>query len=78
MDPSIPILIAIGAQTVALLAAVITNNSRLTDLRTYMDQRFAHIDKRFDAQERLFMERILRLEQVMDARLSHLEQDRKR
>jgi hypothetical protein len=70
MDPSIPILIAIGAQTAALLAAVVTNNSRLTDLRN-------HIDKRFDAQDRYFEQRILRLEQVMDARLSHLEQDRK-
>jgi len=41
-------------------------NKRIDDLNTRMDQRF-------DAMEKLFTEKLLRVEQVMDARIKHLE-----
>lgn len=41
---------------------------RISDLRS-------HMDGRFDAQDRLFQERLRRVEEVMDARLSRIEQE---
>jgi len=32
----------------AVLLGILVNNSRLTDLRAYMDGRFSDIDRRFD------------------------------
>jgi hypothetical protein len=40
--------IAMSVPTLAVLIGILVNNSRLSDLRAYMDQRFSHIDKQFD------------------------------
>jgi hypothetical protein len=60
-------------------------NSRLTDatshLRSHMDARFTDVDHRFDGVDRRFDEmrdlwrsELYRVEQVIDARLKHLEE----
>ena len=76
-------LLAVSIPTLAVLIGILVNNSRLSDLRAYMDARFRDVDRRFDAVDRrfsemetLFTEKLLRVEQVMDARLKHLEENR--
>ena len=79
--------VSAGLPTLTVLVSVLINNQRLTDLgqrirefERRMDQRFADVDKR--TEQRLFHVRDLlrseffRLEQVMDARLKHLEESR--
>jgi hypothetical protein len=51
----------------AVLAGILINNSRLTDLRS-------HVDNRFDEMRDLWRSGLYRLEQVLDARLKHLEE----
>ena len=65
----------------AVLVGILVNNSRLTDLRSYMDARFNEVDTRFDAVNRRFDEmkdmwrsELHRVEEVLDARLKHLEE----
>ena len=66
-------ILTVTIPSLTVLVGILLNNSRLTDLRSYMDQRFHTMDIRFDAMEKLFTEKLLRVEQVMDARIKHLE-----
>jgi len=66
--------ISVGVPSLTVLAGILINNSRLSDLRSSMDHRFDDlirlIDARFDGQD----QKLYRVEQVIDARLKHLEQ----
>lgn len=64
----------------AVLMGILINNSRLSDLRSHMDARFSDVDRRFDGVDRRFDEmkemwhtELHRVEEVLDARLKHLE-----
>jgi hypothetical protein len=46
MDPT-QFAIAMSVPTLAVLIGILVNNSRLSDLRAYMDQRFSRIDQQF-------------------------------
>ena len=58
----------------AVLVGILINNSRLTDLRGHMDTRFNDVDRRFDEMRDLWRSELYRVEQVIDARLKHLEE----
>jgi hypothetical protein len=90
MSPLAQIVIAAvsaGLPTLTVLVSLLINNQRLTDFgqrigefEKRMDQRFADMDKRteqrlFDVRDLLRSE-FFRVEQVMDARLKHLEESR--
>jgi hypothetical protein len=62
--------------TLAVLIGILVNNSRLGDTNKRIDDLRSHIDIRFGAMEALFTEKLIRVEQVMDARLRHLEDNR--
>ena len=59
--------IATAVSTIGILVGVysIVNRSE--------DRINRRTDQRFDAMEKLFSEKLLRVEQVMDARIKHLE-----
>jgi len=64
----------------AVLVGILINNSRLNDtnlsireLRAHMDARFNDVDRRFDEMRDLWRSELYRVEQVIDARLKHLE-----
>jgi hypothetical protein len=57
----------------AVLVGILINNSRLTDLCVHMDGRFDVVDQRFDAMRDLWRAELHRVEEVIDARLKHLE-----
>ncbi len=66
-DASIQTALSIGVPTLAVLTGILINNSRLNDLR-------AHIDTRFDDMRDMWRGELRRVEEVIDARLKHLEE----
>jgi hypothetical protein len=70
-----------------VLIGILLNNARLSDVnsrlgefRSHMDARFNDVDRRFDSVDRRFEEmkemwrtEMHRVEEVLDARLKHLE-----
>jgi hypothetical protein len=73
--------ISVGMPSLLVLVGILVNNSRLSDLRHLMDKRFDNVDKRFDDITRFIEarfqtqdEKLYRVEQVMDARLRHIEE----
>jgi hypothetical protein len=64
-----------------VLVGILVNNSRLSDLRLSIDKRFDDVGRRFDDMTRFLDarfqvqdEKLYRVEQVIDARLKHLEE----
>ncbi|MGH9647688.1 MAG: hypothetical protein ACRD4E_12835 [Bryobacteraceae bacterium] len=53
--------------TVAVLIGILVNNARLSDLRS-------HLDVRFEEMKDLWRSELHRVEEVLDARLKHLEE----
>lgn len=51
----------------AVLVGILINNARLSDLR-------AHVDTRFDEMRDLWRAELHRVEEVLDARLKHIEE----
>ena len=73
------------ANMFAVLAGILINssrlselksdmNSRLAELRTHMDVRFNAVDQRFDDMRDMWRSELHRVEEVLDARLKHLEE----
>jgi hypothetical protein len=64
--------------TLAVLIGILINNSRLGDLRAHMDTRFAgmqdEMNRRFDDMKDTWRSELHRVEEVLDARLKHLEE----
>jgi hypothetical protein len=58
----------------AVLMGILINNSRLSDLRAHMDARFNQVDRRFDDMRDMWRSELHRVEEVLDARLKHLEE----
>ena len=69
-------ILTVSVPTLAVLIGILVNNARLSDLNKRIDELRADMDRRFDAMEKLFTEKLLRVEQVMDARIKHLEENR--
>ncbi len=66
---------------ITVLIGILINNARLGDLRHYIDQRFNqvdqrfdHVDRRFDDMKDMWRSELHRVEEVLDARLKHLEE----
>ena len=73
---------------ITVLIGILINNARLGDLRHYMEARFNQVDERFEQVDRrldrmdvrfeelkeLWRSELHRVEEVLDARLKHLEE----
>ena len=75
------IALTTGPTVLAVLLGILVNNARLSDLRAHLDSRFSDIDRRFNEVDRRFDEmkdmwhaELHRVEEVLDARLKHLEE----
>ncbi len=49
-------------------------NARMGDLRHHMDARFNEVDHRFEDLKAMWRSELHRVEEVLDARLKHLEE----
>ena len=63
-----------------VLLGILINNARLSDLnarlgelRAHMDDRFSQIDVRLGEMKELWRSELRRVEEVIDARLKHIE-----
>ena len=65
-DQTVQVALSVGVPTVAVLVGILINNSRLSDLR-------AHMDARFDDAKDTWRSELRRVEEVIDARLRHIE-----
>jgi len=68
------IALAAAPTMLAVLVGILINNSRLSDLRGHMDSRFNDVDRRFDEMRDLWRAELHRVEEVLDARLKHIEE----
>jgi hypothetical protein len=48
-------------------------NARIGELRQHMDSRFDQVDARFDETKELWRSELHRVEEILDARLKHIE-----
>ncbi|MGB6943958.1 MAG: hypothetical protein WBE37_16280 [Bryobacteraceae bacterium] len=81
-DTQILTILLVAVPTMlAVLVGILINNARLSDtnarvgeLRGHIDARFNDVDRRFDEMRDLWRSELYRVEQVIDARLKHLEE----
>ncbi len=77
-DAALQTAMSISIPTFAVLVGILINNSRLSDLRAHMDARFSDSehrwDMRFEDLKETWRSELRRVEDVLDARLKHLEE----
>jgi hypothetical protein len=76
-------ILTVGLPTLAVLIGILVNNSRfndfnsrLSELRSDMNRRFDDTNHRIADTRDLLRSEFLRVEQVLDARVKHLEENR--
>jgi hypothetical protein len=81
MDASVQLALTISVPTFTVLVGILINNSRLSDmnsrlsdLRVDINTRFDHVERRFDDMKDMWRSELHRVEEVLDARLKHLEE----
>ncbi|HTS77962.1 MAG TPA: hypothetical protein VMG40_17245 [Bryobacteraceae bacterium] len=74
-------LLSVVVPTVTVLIGILVNNSRMSDMNHRMNdvnnrlaELRAHMDQRFDDMKETWRSELYRVEQVLDARLKHLEE----
>ena len=73
IDQTTQAILTVGMPTLAVMVGILVNNSRLSDLRAYIDSRFSAMEKVIDARFEAAHQELLRVEGVLDARLRHME-----
>jgi hypothetical protein len=79
------IALASAPTMITVLIGILINNARLGDLRHYMEARFNDVDRRFEDSDRrmdrrfedmkdMWRSELHRVEEVLDARLKHLQE----
>ena len=74
MDFSTQLALSMGVPTLAVLVGILINNYRMGDMNSRMDDLRAHMDARFDDMKDMWRSELHRVEEVLDARLRHLEE----
>ena len=68
------IALAAVPNMLAVLAGILINNARLNDTNTHIAELRMHMDTRFDDMRDTWRAELHRVEEVLDARLRHLEE----
>lgn len=79
MDPELKqwllALVPALVPTLAVFFAMLQNSRSVDSLRREIEARFDGVDRRFDDMRDLWRAELHRVEEVLDARLKHLEHD---
>ncbi len=59
---------------ITVLIGILINNSRLNDMNARIGELRSHMDQRFDDMRDTWRSELHRVEEVLDARLKHLEE----
>ena len=70
----LPIALASFPTMLTVLVGILINNSRLTDMNTRISELRSHMDARFDDMRVTWQAEWRRVEEVLEARLKHLEE----
>jgi len=70
MTPELQTILTVTVPTLAVLIGILVNNSRLNDLNA----RFTDLNHRIDDLREMWRSELRRVEEVIDARLTHLEE----
>ena len=73
-NPFLSIALASLPTMLTVLVGILINNSRLTDMNTRITELRSHMDARFDDMRVTWQAELRRVEEVLDARLKHLEE----
>lgn len=73
-DQLVTALATAAFPTFAVLIGILVNTQRLSDLNRAVDIRFADTNRHIDDVKDLLRGEMFRMEQVLDARLKHLEE----
>jgi hypothetical protein len=73
-DQVVAALASAAIPTFAVLVGILINNQRLNDVSRSVDQRFIDTNRHIDDVKEVLRADMFRIEQVMDARLKHLEE----
>ena len=80
-NEDVRLLIAVALPCLTVLIGIVTNyarisdlNNRIGDLRTDMRSGFADLTRLMESRFQIQDEKLYRVEQVLDARLKHLEE----
>jgi hypothetical protein len=73
-DQLVTALATAAFPTFAVLIGIFVNNQRLSDLKRAVDVRFADTNRHIDDVKDLLRGEMFRMEQVIDARLKHVEE----
>ena len=76
MEQTTQAVLTVGMPTLAVLIGILVNNSRLTDIRVQLTELRVHIDQRITDTKETLRADLRRVEEVLDARLKHLEEER--
>jgi hypothetical protein len=74
------VLATVPTMLVVMIGILINNarlgdvNARIGDLQAQMNVRFNDVDRRFDEMKEIWRSELHRVEEVLDARLKHLEE----
>jgi len=71
---SIQAILTVSVPTLAVLVGILVNNSRLSDLSKRLDGMERRSDQRFEDLKEMWRAELHRVEEVLDARLKHLEE----
>ena len=71
---AVPTMLTVLVGTLVNNSRLSDTNTRIDDLRAHMDTQFKNVDRRFDEMRDLWRSELYRVEQVIDARLKHLEE----
>jgi hypothetical protein len=68
------IALASGPTMIVVLVGILINNSRLNDLNSRLGELRTHVDTRFDDMKETWRSELRRVEEILDARLKHIEE----
>ncbi len=68
------VALASAPTMLTVLVGILINNSRLSDMNTRITELRSHMDARFDDMRVTWQAELRRVEEVLDARLKHIEQ----
>jgi hypothetical protein len=73
-DIQTTIVLASLPNVIAVMIGILINNARLSDTNARITDLRAHMDNRFDDMKNMWRSELHRVEEVIDARLRHLEE----
>jgi hypothetical protein len=73
LNDDIRLLVAVSLPCLTVLVGILVSSHRIADLQASMNQRFDDLTRFVETRFQLQDEKLYRVEQVLDARLKHLE-----